>query len=323
MEHVRLGQSNLRVSRIGFGAMGIGARSWRSWVTEEREARALVAAALELGIDLFDTCDYYSTGVSERVLGRALLDVVPRDQVVIATKVGNPMGPGANSGGYSRKHIHDAVDASLRRLGTDYIDLYQTHIWRDETNIEEVIEAFDDLVRVGKVRYVGATDMPSWQFAKFVYTARLTGRASFVSMQCHYNLVWRGAERDLIPMCESEGIGLLPYSPLARGFLSHPDGHRRDTERARTDGLSRDWYGRESDQQVADVVCEIARQRETTPAVVALAWVLAASPTAAPLIGPTEPQHLAVVNDAMDCLLDENERARLEAAYQPRLRYRH
>jgi aryl-alcohol dehydrogenase-like predicted oxidoreductase len=323
MEHVRLGQSNLMVSRIGFGAMGIGDRSWRSWVTEEREARGLVEAALELGIDFFDTCDYYSAGESERILGRTLLDMVPREQVVIATKVGNPMGPGANSRGYSRKHIFDAVDASLRRLGTDYIDLYQTHIWQTDTYIEETIAAFNDLVRAGKVRYVGATDMPVWQFAKFIYTARLTGRASFVSMQCHYNLVWRGAERELIPMCESEGVGLLPYSPLARGFLAAPAGHDRDTERARTDALSRHWYGRDCDRQVAETVYELARRRDTTPAAIALAWVLAKSPNAAPLIGPTDRDHLAVVEQAMACQLDDGEMETLESGYQARLAYQH
>lgn len=311
------------VSRIGFGAMGIGARSWRSWVMEEKEARELIGAALEMGIDFFDTCDYYSSGESERVLGRALLDVVPRDQVVIATKVGNPMGPGANSSGYSRKHIHDAVDASLRRLGTDYIDLYQTHIWRPDTYIEESIEAFDDLVRVGKVRYVGATDMPAWQFAKFVYTARAAGRASFVSLQCHFNLVWRGAEREHIPMCGNEGIGLLPYSPLARGFLAHPDGHDRDTERARTDALTRKWYGRDSDLGVAGVVHELARRRDATPAAVALAWVMAKLPGAAPILGPTSRAHLAVIDEAMRCELDSSELDMLESNYEPRVSYAH
>lgn len=323
MEHVRLGRSNLMVSRIGLGAMGIGSRAWRPWVLEEREAQQLIERALQLGIDFFDTCDFYSAGESERILGRTLLRTVPREQVVIATKVGNPMGDGPNARGYSRKHIFDAVDASLKRLGTDYIDLYQTHIWRGDTYIDETISAFDDLVRAGKVRYVGATDMPAWQFAKFVYTARLTGRTSFVSMQHHYNLVWRGHERELIPLCENEGIGLLPYSPLARGFLGVPEGHDRDTERAASDRLARDWFGRPSDRRVADTVVKVAHDRGTSPAVVALAWVLCTRPDAAPIIGPTSVGHLDIVDQALACRLEPAELAELEAPYEPRLSYSH
>ncbi|MPZ63272.1 MAG: aldo/keto reductase [Propionibacteriales bacterium] len=323
MEHIRVGRSNLRVSRIGLGAMGIGDPSWRPWVLDEAGARPLIERALELGITFFDTCDYYSAGESERIVGRVLLEQVPREEVVIATKVGNPMGEGANSRGYSRKHILDAVDASLRRLGTDYIDIYQTHIWDTDAQIEEIVETFDDLVRGGKVRYVGATDMPAWQFAKFVYTARLTGRTSLISMQHHYNLVWRGDEREIMPMCISEGLGLFPYSPLARGFLgAAPHGLDRATSRARTDPLGRGWYGRTSDADVAQEVRRVADDRATTPAAVALAWVLARSP-GAPLLGATDVGHLDVVEAALDCELTPAELERLEAPYGPRHRYGH
>src|SRR5215475_10491029 len=219
MEYVRLGRSSLRVSRIGFGAMGVGDKRWRSWVLGEDEARPLVRRALEAGINLFDSCDYYSAGESERILGRLLKDAAKPEEVVIATKLGNPMGKGPNARGYSRKHIVEAAEASLKRLGVERIDLLQTHIWDTTTGIDEMIAAFDHLVRSGKVLYVGATDMPCWQFAKSVYTARLRGLSAFVSMQNHYNLVWREDEREMIPFCGAEGIGLLPYSPLARGHL--------------------------------------------------------------------------------------------------------
>ena len=219
MEYVRLGSTNIQVSRLGLGAMAFGSRRWREWILEEVEAKPIIERALDYGINFFDTSDYYSGGESEAVLGRCLLSRVAREQVVIATKVGNPMGPSVTERGYSRKHIMHAVDASLRRLGTDYIDLYQTHIWDPETDLEEMVLAFDDLVRAGKILHAGITTMPAWQLAQCIGIARRTGRRAFVSAQNHYNLVHREDEREFIPLCRSEGIALIPYSPLARGFL--------------------------------------------------------------------------------------------------------
>jgi len=315
MDYVRLGRTNLRISRLGLGAMGMGAKAWRSWVLEEDESRPVVAAALEAGINLFDTCDFYSAGRSEEVLGTLLAEMATREEAVIATKVGMPMGKGPNARGYSRKHILDACDASLKRLGTDYIDLYQTHIWDPETDIEEMVEAFADLVRAGKVRYVGATDMPAWQFAKAIYHARHNGLAGFVSMQNHYNLVWREDERELMPFCRAESIGLIPYSPMARGFLCGPD---RKTARAGDDEYADIWYGRPADRAVAAVVADVAAARGVEPGQVAVAWVAAQPGVAAPIIGAGSNVHVAAAVAALDLALDADEMERLGAAYAPR-----
>lgn len=324
MEHVRLGRSSLRVSRIALGAMGFGTPDWRPWVLDEQAARPIVARALELGINLFDTSDFYSLGESERLLGRVLADFASREEVIIATKVGNPMGGYANAGGYSRKHVMQAVDASLLRLGTDYIDLYQTHIWDPTADVEELLAAFDDLVRAGKVLYVGATDMPAWQLAKAIYTARLSGRHAFVSMQHHYNLLWREDEREIIPLCQAEGLGLLPYSPIGRGFLAAgADGLDRDTARARTDEYARAWYGRPEDAQVAGTVERVAAERGASPAVVALAWALTRRPEAAPIVGATSVEHVEAAVGALDVRLEEAEMRELEAGYLPRMSAEH
>lgn len=323
MHNIRLGTTNLKVSRVGLGAMGLGSTSWRPWVQEEESARLIVGKALDLGVNLFDTCDYYSAGESERLLGSILWSMVSRDEVVIATKVGNPMGPGPNGRGYSRKHILSAVEASLRRLSTDYIDLYQTHIWDGEANVEEIVTAFDDLVRAGKVRYVGITDVPTWQFAKAVYLARHQGMAAPVSSQFHHNLVWRGAERELLPFCEAEGIGLLPYSPLARGFLSSALGHARDTERARTDSFSQKLYRRGEDDRVRAAVHKVASERNASAAAVALAWVLIRCPKAAPLLGVSGADQLEVIEEALALELLPGELDVLEKEYVPRASYAH
>ncbi|HVM81972.1 MAG TPA: aldo/keto reductase [Stellaceae bacterium] len=316
MEYVRLGRSSLRVSRIAFGAMGVGDPKWRSWVLSEEQARPLVRRALEAGINLFDTCDYYSGGQSEIILGRLLREMSPREEVVIATKLGNPMGKGPNARGYSRKHIVEAAEASLKRLGVERIDLLQTHIWDPASEIDEMVRAFDDLVRAGKVLYVGATDMPCWQFAKSVYTARLQGMHAFVSMQNHYNLVWREDERELIPFCQAEGIGILPYSPLARGFLCGvARAQDRRTERTRTDDLIAKWYGRPGDRAVAGIVEEIATARGAQPAQVALAWVLGKLPASAPIVGATRLEHVEAALAALELKLDSAEVTRLEATY--------
>ena len=324
MDYVRLGRSSLRVSRIGFGAMGVGDKRWRSWVLSEDEARPLVRRALEAGINLFDTCDYYSAGESERILGRLLKEAARADEVVIATKLGNPMGKGLNARGYSRKHIVEAAEASLERLGVERIDLLQTHIWDATTDIDEMIAAFDHLVQSGKVLYVGATDMPCWQFAKSVYTARLRGLNAFVSMQNHYNLVWREDEREMIPFCSAEGIGLLPYSPLARGHLCGLARAREQrTERSRTDEFAGKWYGRPEDAAVAEAVEAIAKARGTEPAQVALAWVLGKLPGAAPIFGATRVEHVDAAVASLAQKLDPGEMARLEAGYALRPRAGH
>jgi aryl-alcohol dehydrogenase-like predicted oxidoreductase len=324
MDYINFGSSSLKVSRIGFGAMGIGDKAWRSWVLDEQEARPLVRKAVEAGINFYDTCDFYSAGESERILGSLLGEFGSRSEFVIATKFGNPMGKGPNARGYSRKHIVEAVEASLRRLKTDYIDLYQTHIWDETTNIDEMMAALDLLVCSGKVLYVGAADMPCWQFAKALYGARFRGQAAFVSMQNHFNAVWREDERELLPLCQHEGIAMLPYSPMARGFLCGKERRNRDaTERARTDGYTWEWYGREADHAVGEIVDAIARQRDLTPAQIALAWVLNRLPQATPIIGATSLPQLDQALSAVHVVLSPEEMQRIGAAYQPRPRSGH
>ncbi len=320
MQHVRVGRSGLKISKLGLGAMGFGDLAWRTWVLPEETARPVVSRALEHGINYFDTCNFYSMGVSEEILGRTLKDLAPREAVVIATKMGNPMGPGPNEGGYSRKHIMAAVDASLRRLGVDYIDLYQTHIWDPLANLEEMMRAFDDLIQAGKVLYVGAADMPAWQFAKANSIADHRGWSRFTSMHDHYNLVFREDERELIPYCMAENIALLPYSPMARGLLCDPsrydDGGR--TERARTDDYALKWYHRESDREMARHVAAIAAEIGAKPGQVALAWVLSRPGVTAPVFGATDPSHVDEAVAALDLTLDQDHLAALEAAYEPR-----
>lgn len=325
MEYNRLGNCGLVVSRLSFGAMGIGDKAWRSWVLDADEAKPVLGRALDAGINLIDTCDFYSGGASETVLGQLFDGYVNRDEIVLATKFGMHMGPAANQRGYSRKHVVEAVEASLRRLKTDRIDLYQTHIWDPSANIEELVEALDHLVRSGKVLYVGATDMPAWQFVKAVCYAKGRGLSHFVSMQNHYNLVWREDERELMPFCRAEGIGLLPYSPAARGFLSgaqrRADGGQ--TERARTDNYAGEWYGRSADETVASAVEEVARVRGASPSQIALAWVLANPAVHSPIIGATRTEHVDEAVAALDIKLEPAELERLQASYQPRFKTSH
>ena len=319
MEYVRLGNTNLKISRVGLGAMAFGSRSWRDWILEEPEVRPIIDRALDLGINFFDSSDYYSGGESEALLGRCLLARVAREQVVIATKAGNPMGPAITERGYSRKHIRHAVDASLTRLGTDYIDLYQTHIWDPETGLEEMVDAFDDLVRAGKILHAGITTMPAWQLGKCLAIARTTGRHPFVSAQNHYNLIHREDERELMPLCRSEGLGLIPYSPLARGFLC---GGRTakggPTLRARTDEFTHLWHGRRSDLKVAARVERIAARRGAPPAQVALAWVLTRPGISGALFGATRVEHVDDAVEAMSLTLSAAEVRILESAYEPK-----
>ncbi|PYV82355.1 MAG: aldo/keto reductase [Acidobacteria bacterium] len=319
MRYVTLGRSGLKVSEICLGTMTFGNKQWNEWVLSEEESRPLIRRALELGINFFDTADVYSRGGSEQILGKALRDFAPRDQVVIATKVNGPMGAGPNDRGLSRKHVLDAVNASLRRLETDYIDLYQIHRWDYETAIEETLDVLHDLVKSGKVRYVGASSMFAWQFAKSLYLADQHGWTRFVAMQNHYNLVYREEEREMIPLCLAEGIGILPWSPMARGFLA---GNRSrqgwgQTLRAKTDDYAHRLYYADSDFQVAERVMEIARERSLAPTQIALAWLLAHPGVTAPVIGVTRMEHLEQGVAAVGIRLDEAECRRLEEPYRP------
>ena len=320
MEYTRLGSTGLKVSRLCLGTMTYGSKKWREWVLEEDESRPFIKRALELGINFFDTADMYSVGVSEEIVGRALKDFGPsREQVVIATKVFNPMGDDPNQRGLSRKHISHAIDDSLRRLGTDYVDLYQIHRFDYETPIEETIEALDDVVKAGKALYVGASSMFAWQFAKMLYTADDLGCARFVTMQNHYNLIYREEEREMIPLCREEGIGVIPWSPLARGFLA---GTRRaqdfgETVRSKTDEYAHKLYYQPSDFTVADRVSEVAQQRGVPNAQVALAWMLAKPGITAPIVGASKMKHLDDAVTALDLKLDDEEIRQLEEPYQP------
>jgi aryl-alcohol dehydrogenase-like predicted oxidoreductase len=319
MEYVGLGNTGLKVSRICLGCMSYGDKRWREWVITGEEARDHFAAALEAGVNFFDTADVYSTGVSEEITGRWLGEMAARDEIVLATKVNGPMGPGPNRRGLSRKHILEACDASLRRLKTDFIDLYQIHRWDFKTPIEETLDALDSLVRAGKVRYLGASSMAAWQFSKALYMARELGWHRFVSMQNHYNLVYREEEREMIPLCIDQGVGVIPWSPLARGFLAgnRQAGGTGETLRAKTDEFARDMYFRESDFAVADAAAAIARERGVTPAQIACAWILQAPGVTAPIIGATKLNHVKELIAAADIKLNKQEVAALEQPYQP------
>lgn len=320
MQYVNLGRSGLKVSRLSLGAMGFGSPEWRSWVLAEEQSRAVARKAFDAGINVIDTCDYYSNGRSEEIVGRLCRDFVKRSEIIIATKVGNPMGKGPNARGFSRKHLFEGVDASLKRLGTDYIDLYQTHIWDSATNIEEMVHAFDDLVRSGRVLYLGITDMPAWQFAKALYHAKHHNLARFVSVQNHYNPIWREDERELMPLCRAEGIGLIPYSPMGRGFLCGK--HRRTdpaaTERAKSDDYAQKIYGRDNDHAVAEAIEQIAAARGVQPGQVALAWTASRPGVTSPIFGATRVEHVDAALAAMALTLGEDEIARINAAYAPR-----
>jgi 1-deoxyxylulose-5-phosphate synthase len=319
MEYIRLGATGLKVSRICLGCMSYGEQKterWQ-WVLNEEQSRPFIKQALELGINFFDTANVYSNGSSETVVGRALRDFATRDEVVIATKVHGVMGPGPNDHGLSRKHILSSIDASLKRLGTDYVDLYQIHRWDYETPIEETLEALHDVVRMGKARYIGGSSMHAWQFAKALYTTDLHGWTRFVSMQNHYNLVYREEEREMIPLCLDQKIAVIPWSPLARGLLTGKrmrDGG--ETERARTDAFAKRLYSRDDDFAVADRVTEVAKARKLPNAQIALAWMLSKPAITAPIIGATKPGHLEDAVASLDVRLSEDEIRQLEQGYQ-------
>jgi aryl-alcohol dehydrogenase-like predicted oxidoreductase len=295
--------------------MTYGAKTWREWVLPEEESRPYYAQALELGINFFDTADVYSIGVSEEFTGRALKDLARRQDVVIATKVFNPMGEGPNDKGLSRKHILDACDASLRRLGTDYIDLYQIHRFDYETPIEETVEALDSLVRAGKVRYLGASSMYAWQFMRMLAAADKKGLHRFACMQPQYNLVYREEEREMLPLCEEEGIAVIPWSPLARGLLTRPVGEK--TLRSENDPFGQMLYTEDNDRQIASRVQDLAAKRGVPAAQIALAWVLSKSAITAPIVGASKPHHLQDAVAALDVKMTAEEVKGLEELYVP------
>jgi len=296
--------------------MTYGSRKWRPWVLEEEEGRPFIQEALEAGINFFDTADMYSLGVSEEILGRALKDFGPsRDKVVIATKVFFPLGNDPNQKGLSRKHILHAIDDSLRRLGTDYVDLYQIHRFDYETPIEETLEALHDVVKSGKARYIGASSMFAWQFAQMLNTADRRGLTRFVTMQNHYNLVYREEEREMNPLCRAEKVGLLPWSPLARGVLA---GNRKaQTLRSQEDDYTKKLYTQEADDRVVDCVEQVARKRGVPAAQVALAWLLSKTEVTAPIIGASKPHHLRDAVAAIKVKLTQEEITQLESVYVP------
>jgi aryl-alcohol dehydrogenase (NADP+) len=320
MEHVNLGRAGVKVSRLCLGCMTYGSSKWRPWVLDEEASLPFYRRAWEAGINFFDTADMYSAGASEEVLGRALRTLaIPREQVVIATKLFYATGSGPNEKGLSSKHLRHAIDASLRRLQLDYVDLYQIHRFDSATPVEETLEALDAVVRAGKALYIGASSMYAWQMAKMLQTSDRRGWARFVTMQNHYNLVYREEEREMIPLCRDEGVGLIPWSPLARGFLA---GNRRredhgETSRAKTDDFAHSMYYSDSDFAVVERVGEVARKRGVSHAQVALAWLLHQPGVVAPIIGASKPHHLEDALAALDLKFDAAELKALAEPYRP------
>jgi aryl-alcohol dehydrogenase (NADP+) len=296
--------------------MTYGRKSWRQWVLEEEEGRSFIKQALELGINFFDTADMYSVGTSEEILGRALKDFGPlRDKLVIATKVFFPMGDDPNQKGLSRKHIMHAIDDSLRRLSTDYVDLYQIHRFDYETPIEETLTALHDVVKAGKARYIGASSMFAWQFARMLYTSDRLGLTRFVTMQNHYNLIYREEEREMIPLCRAEGVGLIPWSPLARGVLA--GSRKAKTLRVQEDDYTKKLYTQEADDRVVDAVAQVAKNRGVPAAQVALAWLLHKPEVTSPIVGASKPHHLQDAVAAVGVKLTQQEISQLESVYVP------
>ncbi len=319
VKYLNLGRSGLKVSRLCLGMMSYGLPRWREWVLPEQDSRPFILRALELGINFFDTANMYSLGVSEEILGRAIKDYARRDEVVIATKVYFPMGDKPTQGGLSRKHIMDAIDGSLTRLQLDHVDLYQIHRFDPDTPIEETLEALQDVVKAGKARYLGASSMYAWEFMKMLCLADRRGWTRFVSMQNHYNLIYREEEREMIPLCIGEGVGVIPWSPLARGFLAgnRSQGGGGETTRARTDGYAAQMYYQEEDFAVADRAAELAKLRSVSPAQIALAWMLHKPGVTSPIVGATKMVHLEEAAAALDIELSAEEIALLEEPYVP------
>lgn len=320
MQYVNLGKTGMKVSRLCLGMMTYGSTTWRKWVLNEEQALPFVARALEAGINFFDTADVYSLGESEKITGNLLKALgVKRENVIVATKVNSPMSDDVNDLGLSRKHIMDSIDRSLKRLQMDYVDLYQIHRWDYNTPIEETMQALDDIVRAGKARYIGASSMFAWQFAKAQYTADLRGLTRFVSMQNHYNLAYREEEREMIPFCVDQGVGLIPWSPMARGFFA---GDRNksgsgQTLRSQSDPYASQLYFRPEDFTVAERVQEVAQKHHTSGSQIALAWMLQKPHISSPIIGASKMEHLNQAIDALEIKLSAEEIALLEEPYRP------
>jgi len=319
MQYLNLGNTGLKVSRICLGMMTYGTPEWRDWVLDEDQSRPFIQAAVEAGINFFDTADAYSRGVSEEVTGRLLKEFARREEIVVATKVFFSWNDQPNTGGLSRKHIMDSIDGSLRRLGMDHVDLYQIHRWDYNTPIEETMEALHDVVKAGKVRYIGASSMYAWEFAKAQHVAERNGWTKFVSMQNHYNLIYREEEREMIPQCLDMGVGCIPWSPLARGFLA---GNRSkedygETTRSKSDGFAHEMYYTDADFEIVERVKEVAAKHGKKPAQIALAWMLHKPGITSPIIGASKMPHLEQALDAVDIVLDDEEIATLEELYQP------
>jgi aryl-alcohol dehydrogenase (NADP+) len=320
MEMVKFGKTGMTVSKLCLGCMTYGTPKWRDWVLNEEASKPFFRQATEAGINFYDTADVYSLGVSEEVTGRAIKEFWPkRERVVVATKVFSPMGKSPNEAGLSRKHVMHAIDASLKRLGMDYVDLYQIHRFDSTTPIEETVEALHDVVKAGKALYIGASSMYAWQFAKYLSTADAMDKTRFVSMQNHYNLVYREEEREMMPLCRDQGIAVIPWSPLARGFLA---GNRRrqdkgETARAKSDEFAHAMYYQDSDFDTVDRVTEIAKARDVPNAQVALAWLMQQPGVTAPIIGASKPGHLADAIAAVSLKLSDEELKALSKHYQP------
>ena len=321
MKYVRLGKTGLEVSRLCLGCMsyGVPSRGTHPWTLPEDESRPFIRAAIDAGINFFDTANVYSDGTSEEIVGRLLKEFASREAVVVATKVHGRMRPGANGGGLSRKVIFQEIDASLKRLGTDYVDLYQIHRWDYATPIEETLEALHDVVKAGKARYIGASSMHAWQFVQALYLADLHGWTRFVSMQNHYNVIYREEEREMMPLCVDQGIGVIPWSPLARGRFTRPWDQRSASDRAETDVFGKALYARteDADRRVVEAIAKVASERGVSMSQVALAWHFSKPFVTAPIIGATRPHHLTDAIAAEQLVLTADDIAALEAPYVP------
>ncbi|HUG33588.1 MAG TPA: aldo/keto reductase [Anaerolineales bacterium] len=320
MQYTNLGKTGMKVSRLSLGMMSYGSKTWREWVLDEEQAKPFVRRALDAGFNFFDTADVYSLGESEKITGRLIkFFSVRRENVIVATKVHGQMSEDINAKGLSRKHILDSIDKSLKRLQMEYVDLYQIHRWDYNSSIEETMEALNDVVRAGKARYIGASSMFAWQFAKAQHTAQSHGWSRFVSMQNHYNLVYREEEREMIPLCVDQGVGLIPWSPMARGFFAgdRKRGGGGETVRAQTDPFANNLYFRDEDFVVADRAAEIAKERGVTASQIALAWVLSKPYIHSPIIGATKMDHLEQAIGALDIQLSDEEVKQLEEPYKP------
>ena len=320
MQYINLGKTGMKVSRLCLGMMSYGSKAWREWILEEGDAGPFVKRALEAGINFFDTADVYSTGESERITGKLLRESgVRREDVIVATKVNGQMSDDINDKGLSRKHILDSIDKSLQRLQMDYVDLYQIHRWDYEVPIEETLGALNDVVRAGKARYIGASSMFAWQFAKALHTSEKHGWAKFVSMQNHYNLVYREEEREMIPLCIDQGVGLIPWSPLARGFFAgdRKRGGGGETLRSNSDPFGNSLYFRDEDFAVAESAAEVAKERGVTGSQIALAWILSKPYVTSPILGATKMDHLNQAVAALEIKLSDEEVKKLEESYKP------